>query len=130
MVTTGYRGSIVFTLITLYYYGMSTYVRAPLGFKEHLAGIADERVRSRKPTLNMGRLAEQVRKSLTPLQQDYVRIFLLPTGGNMGLLAGMNTSLRNAVLVLVAANDLEVLRDFFNKDTDDGKWEREDRERL
>jgi hypothetical protein len=85
-----------------------TYTRAPQGFKERLAGIAD-----RSQSLSMARLADSLRKSLTPNQQIHVATFLSPAGGDVLGMAELTVSQRNAVLVLVVANEIEVLRKYF-----------------
>lgn len=88
---------------------MSTYVRAPLGFKEHLAGIAD----TQKPpkALIMARLAESLKKSLSTFECAGV-IVALDSGDGRGI-AELSISQRNALFCLIACNERELLREFF-----------------
>ena len=87
---------------------MSTYKRQPEGFKDRLAWIAD-----RPQVLTLARLADSLRKSLTPNQQIHVAAFLSPAGGDVSGMDELTISQRNAVLVLVVANEIDVLRDYF-----------------
>jgi hypothetical protein len=63
----------------------------------------------------MGRLADNLKKSLSPIQRIHLAAFLLPMGGDVQMLSGLEVSQRNAVLVLIVANDLDVLREFFRE---------------
>ncbi len=118
----------------LYSSCMSTYIRPPLGFKEHLAEIAEARSAEtdakpkRKHTLNMSRLADELKKSLTPLQNGSLSAALmtrrgLPAGAGLpAVIARANSALtisqRNAVLALAICNDIEVLAAFFDEVAD------------
>ena len=108
---------------------MSTYIRPPLNFKKHLAEIADAKpTQSRKHTLNMSRLAHELKKSLSPLQNGSLSAALM-TGGGLPAGAGLpaviaraNSALtisqRNAVLALAICNDIEMLAVFFDEGAD------------
>ena len=84
---------------------MSTYIRHPQGFKARLRMLAERRV------LHLPRLAEELKRELTPVQWEH----LLGPGWNAEFTA-LTVSQRNGLRVLIVANAnaLDVLRDFFN----------------
>ena len=106
---------------------MSAYTRAPLGFKERLEEIANHKPQTK--TLNMQRLASEVKKSLTPLQAGSLAAALLRAGSGLPAVIARDESvltlnLRNAVLALACCNDVHALAAFFEADggTGNGVW--------
>src|ERR1035437_6239943 len=107
---------------------MSTsYQRAPLGFKERLEEIANHKPQTK--TLNMQRLASEVKKSLTPLQAGSLAAALLRAGSGLPAVIARDESvltlnLRNAILALASCNDVHALAAFFEADggTGNGVW--------
>src|ERR1035437_5620408 len=106
---------------------MNAYTRAPLGFKERLEEIANHKPQTK--TLNMQRLASEVKKSLTPLQAGSLAAALLRAGSGLPSVIARDDSVltlsqRNAVLPLDCCNDLHALAAFFEADeTGNGVWE-------
>jgi hypothetical protein len=88
---------------------MNTYTRAPLGFKETLAAHANRLAIGR---LAMGRLAAELRESLTPSQREVV-LAALVSAETLVKVSGLNRSQFNALLVLAHCNDLRDLREYF-----------------
>ena len=60
----------------------------------------------------MGRLAAELRDSLTPLQRDVV-VTALESARNLVTVTGLTRSQFNVLLVLAHANGLDELREFF-----------------
>jgi hypothetical protein len=109
---------------------MSAYTRAPLGFKERLADIAN--LKPQTKTLNMQRLASEVKKSLTPLQSGSLAAALLRAGAGLPAVIArdgsvLTVSQRNAILALACCNDIHTLAAFFEEeaDTGNGVWNEE-----
>jgi hypothetical protein len=111
---------------------MSAYTQEPLDFKERLEEVAN--LKPQTKTLNMQRLASEVKKSLTPLQSGSLAAALLRAGSGLPAVlcrdeSVLTISQRNSILALACCNDVHTLAAFFEEEagTGNGVWNEEDK---